>query len=147
MNNKKAVTDISTPIFVLIMLNFMSGIMHILFEYHLLQNSGLYREFILIENLLIGLLFVYFSIGLFWGDQNQKKSLLIFQLAWWTAFVVSVILFWGSVSTLSMFNEWLPVSESFILLTTGLLGIIISILSLTKEMRRSQCYNRRINPA
>lgn len=113
----------------LIIINCFCALLHFAFEYYLLNYQGIYREFLLIENLLIGFVFVSFSAGLYFGSEPVRQTLLNYQLAWWSVFVVLVIAFWDAVTTLSMFKQWftLPLSESSVLLTTGLLSVFLCI--------------------
>lgn len=138
MNNADLIRHLPKSLLTLVILNFISAIMHIVFQFYLAKVSGVYHEFLLIENLLISFVFLYFSLGLFFGSNDQKRTLLIFQLSWWLAFLLLVIFYWGAVSTLSIFEEWLHLPESLILAITGLSGVILSILSLSDGRRESE---------
>lgn len=128
----------SKTVLSLTLLNLISGIMHILFEFHLLNYEGPYHKFILIENLLIGFVFIYFSWGLFFGYKTKENALVWFQLSWWTIFSLVDIACWGSETTLGMFKTWLPLPESLILLVSGITGIILSALIIYKTKYLNQ---------
>lgn len=142
---RRGCAGLSKSMLLLVLLNLVSGIMHILFEFHLLNYQGSYHKFILIENLLIGFVFTYFAWGLFFGEKAQRDTLVLFQLSWWTVFSLIDIACWGSETTLGMFKKWLPLSESLILLVSGVVGIILSTLIIyeTKYINRnkSPCVN------
>lgn len=144
---RRGCAGLSKSMLLLILLNLISGIMHILFEFHLLDYAGLYHKFILIENLLIGFIFIYFSWGLFFGEKAQRDTLVLFQLSWWIVFSLIDIACWGSETTLGMFKTWLPLSESLILLVSGVVGIILSILIIyeTKYLARNKSPCSNIN--
>jgi hypothetical protein len=113
------------PLLALIFLNFICALLHFLFEYHLWFQQGELREFLLIENVLIGFVFLSFSIGLYFCREKLLSILVTVQLIWWIVFSITVVLFWNAVTTLSMFRPWLtlPLSESAMLLITGLMAI------------------------
>lgn len=113
----------------LIIINCFCALLHFAFEYYLLSYQGPYREFLLIENLLIGFVFISFSAGLYFGTKPVRQALLNYQLIWWSVFVILVIAFWDAVTTLSMFKQWftLPLSESSVLLATGLFSVCLCV--------------------
>jgi len=113
-------------IWLLATINLMSGILHFFFEKALLKSGSIYREFLLIENVLIGIVFLYFGYQLIKPETGATVVLLKFQLLWWLVFSILVVTFWGSASTLSMLDPWIPCTKSYILLFTGVLGILVS---------------------
>lgn len=132
MNKINSIRCLSKLLLSLVILNFVTGIMHIIFQFYLIKSTGIYREFLLIENLLIGFVFLYSSLGLFIGSNAQRRVLLIFQLLLWTIFFFLVIFYWGAVTTLSIFTKWLYWPDSLILSLIGLIGIVLSIINLSK---------------
>jgi len=127
MDSAHALKKTDMPMIFLALLNFTAGAMHVIFEFRLLEYDGYYRKFIQRRNILTGFVFLYFSFGILWMNKSQKQATVLFQIFWWVLFTVVVVSFWGSVTTLSMIKAWLPLSESLILLLTGLLGIFLSI--------------------
>ncbi len=115
----------------LAVINFMCAALHFAFEFFLYKEQGVYREFLLIENLLIGSVFFMFAVGLILVDEKARALLLDAQLAWWVLFSISVIGFWDAVTTLSMFKTWMkmPVSESTMLLATGVACVCLCLFA------------------
>lgn len=114
----------------LAVINIISALMHFVFQANLFRTPGIYRGFLLTENLLISLVFFYCGVALFFGNKPYKKFLLTFQLTWWTAFFVLVLFNWGLVSTLSMFDPWFLLPQSLILAATGLTSVLLATFSL-----------------
>lgn len=121
----------------LAIINIISALMHFAFQVNLFRTSGMYRGFLLIENLLIGLVFLYCGVALFFGNKPYRKFLLTFQLTWWIAFVVLVLFNWGLVSTLSMFDPWLILPQSLILAATGLTSVLLAMFSLWRTQNNA----------
>lgn len=66
-----------------------------------------------------------------YSRNSLRRIVIALQFAWWVVFSISVIFFWGAQTTLSMFRQWnpLPLSESALLLITGILAIGLCYLS------------------
>jgi|GEM_PF-6338225 len=126
----------SMSIWLLAVVNIISGVMHIAFEIPLLKTTWIYKEFLLIENMLIAFVFIFFGYELIKSNTNITFILLKFQILWWMLFTILVITFWGSASTLSMLDAWIPLTKSYILLATGAVGIVVSVINYIK-MRNS----------
>ncbi len=110
-------------------MNLTGGLLHIAFEYFLLDNETVYRGFLLIENLLIGLVFIYFAFNIFFGDWQQKVLTMKTNILFWLCFVISVLLFQPEITSLNMIKDLLPVPQGHVLLIIGIIAFTLSALS------------------
>jgi len=114
-------------------INICGAMLHFAFEFTLDGSGSEYREFLLIENILIGFTLFFSGISLLFGDKSQKKMMLFFQIIWWSIFSVTVIYAWGGITTLSMLRGFISLPESLMLLLIGILSTILSVVCLIKE--------------
>lgn len=126
------ITRNNLPVFFLAVINLTCGLIHLAFNFFLSQEVNKYTEFMIIENSLISLVFIYSGYSLIQhSDVIQKKS-IEFQILWWTTFCITVLFNWGGISTLQMFNGLIPLSESTLLMITGIISLALSIYSRVK---------------
>ena len=110
-------------------LNFICGVIHFVFEFFLLSNTSIYREFLLIENILIAFMFFYFFYVLIWGVKMQKVFFAEMSIYFWIIFVFTVLCFQPEVTSLHMINWMLSIPQKYILIFTGIVAFILSWLN------------------
>lgn len=116
-------------VYALALINALSGLLHLVFNVRLLKLDNEYSGFMIIENAMVALVFMYSCYMLIWSTSQVKQLILRFQVVWWAVFCTLVVFNWGSVSTLHMFHSNMPLSESTCLLVTGLVAVVLSVYS------------------
>lgn len=135
MNNYK---KLNILIVLLGVINFICGFMHIAFEYSLLFNNALYREFLLIENILIAFIFIYFAIYIFKGNQKERLFVLRMNICFWMIFIILVLVFQPEVTSLNIIKNLLIVPQRYILLLSGICALILSLLNFRIIKKEAQ---------
>jgi hypothetical protein len=124
MTDKKSLTLLSLGVF-----NLVGGLIHLTFEFFLLNNDSIYREFLLIENLLIGLVYIFLAGSLFWGDRQQRMFTIKANILFWLCFTMAVWGFQPEITSLNIIKELLPVPQKYALIIIGITTFFLSTLS------------------
>jgi hypothetical protein len=95
------------------------SLVHLLFEITLLKDTSIYRDLLLIENLLISGVFVGLAVFLFSSNQTHRYFALQANTAFWGLFFMCALMFRPERTSLDPVREWLPVSQGIILLIGG----------------------------
>lgn len=122
---------------ILISINLVSAIMHTLFGVYIYNNKGIdYNGFISVENSLIICVFIYLSFCIW--TQNKKEGFLI-NLLFWLSFEICILFFQPEQTTLEIFHQYLPISQSNILLLFGGINIICCCASCLNINNFNSC--------
>lgn len=118
-------------------LNLCCALAHLLFEAVLFRDTSAYREFLLVENLLIALVFALLGGGLLLGDEGRRRLTLHANLGFWGVFLVAVAAFRPPVTTMEPVKAWLPVPQGVVLLGTGALALGLSVAAMVRSRGQS----------
>jgi hypothetical protein len=137
MNNGKLMFRLAVALGVL---DISCAFMHLCFEATLLSNTSIYREFLLVENLLVGLAFLCLATTIFSVDHERRRFGIQLNSIFWGIFLVIATIFKPETSTLEIVRKWLPlsISQSSILILTGgsAFAIAIALLRLGRTSSR-----------
>lgn len=121
---------------ILIIINILCMIIHILFEIYIKENSGIYG-FVLVENILVTFLFLVMTYLVF--KSESYIELLYINLIFWLVFVVSVLYFKPSITTLQVFEEhMLQLPQWVILSGFGIATLFLNIAEIIKKELRNK---------
>lgn len=124
----------------LAVIHLVCGLMHLFFQFHLLALDSSYRGFILIENLLVGLLFFFMAYAILFYKTYQRTVCRI-SGAFWLVFIFSVLLFQPQVTTLSIISDFIPLNEKYVLVTTGVFAFVLSVTNGARQWLRGSVDN------
>lgn len=110
-------------------INFICAIFHIVFQFDLLAEKGIYREFLLTENMLITVIFLYFAGVLWFGQTEQKKMVIKMSMIFWAAFLLLVFSIEPKVTSLSIIQNLLLFPQNYYLLLLGGCAFALSFVS------------------
>lgn len=110
-------------------INLICAIFHIIFQFDLLSENGIYRGFILTENMLITFVFLCFTWILWFGQDIQKKFFIRLSVVFWAVFLVLVLLIEPKVTTLSIIQDLLLFPQNYYLLLLGTGAFVLSLMS------------------
>lgn len=112
----------------LALINLLCALFHAVFQIDLLAAEGIYREFLLTENLVVTFIFAYFGLVLRYGRPEEKIVLAKMNILFWAALVVFVLLVRPPVTTLSLVAAVLFLPQYFYLLFLGSVALVLSVL-------------------
>ena len=112
----------------LALINLLCALFHAVFQIDLLAAKGIYREFLLTENLVVTFIFAYFGLVLRYGRPEEKIVLAKMNILFWAALVVFVLLVRPPVTTLSLVAAVLFLPQYFYLLFLGSVALVLSVL-------------------
>ena len=116
--------------FVIIGFNLFASIMHFLYQIQIAKSEGLlFKEFLLVENLIVAFIFLYVSVSLMIMNYDSKQNILIFNSFLYGVLIISVTLYKPKDCTLSMIKILDPINKSYILLLFGVTSLILSIIA------------------
>lgn len=116
----------------LIIINILCAFMHLLFEIHIEDSGGIY-SFVLVENLIVTFSFLLMAYLVF--DSNRYIKNLYINLIFWSTFVIGVLLFKPTVTTLQILEEYLfQIPQWLILLGFGIITLFFNIVEIIKRI-------------
>lgn len=116
-------------VYLLILINFICAVFHAIFQLDLSANRGIYREFILTENLVITFIFVYFALIMLFGKIADKQMMVKMNIFFWANFILFVLFVKPTVTTLSIVENALIFPQNYYLLFLGVISFILSLIS------------------
>jgi hypothetical protein len=117
------------PLYLLALLNFVCAIFHAVFQLDLLASEGIYREFLLTENMVITFVFIYFAVVICCGKAEDKQKIAKMNIFFWFSFLIFVGLIQPTTTTLSIVKNYLIFPQSYYLFFLGSISLILSLLS------------------
>lgn len=117
------------PLYLLALLNFVCAVFHAVFQFDLLADKGIYREFLLTENMVITFIFVYFSAIICCGKGADKQKMAKMNIFFWFTFLIFVGLIQPTTTTLSIVKNYLIFPQHYYLFSLGSISLILSLLS------------------
>ena len=124
--------------YLLALINFICAVFHAVFQFDLLADKGIYREFLLTENLVITFIFVYFSAIIFFGKAEDKQRMGKMNIFFWLTFVLFVGFTQPTITSLDIVKSFLIFPQNYYLLFLGSVSLILSLLSY-KQLK--SCFN------
>lgn len=121
-----------TSVILLGIINLLSGLSHVSFGVYLMNQDGYYRDFMAIENILVAVMFFYFAVRLFRGEQQSIRRAVIKNIYFWLLFIVAMLIFQPEATTLDTMKEVLELPQKYILLTIAAFAFCLSIISFWK---------------
>lgn len=116
----------------LIIINILCAFMHLLFEIHIEDSGGIY-SFVLVENLIVTFSFLLMAYLVF--DSNRYIKNLYINLIFWFTFVIGVLLFKPTVTTLQILEEYLfQIPQWLILFGFGIITLFFNIVEIIKRI-------------
>lgn len=115
--------------------NWVGGLLHIAFQFYLLNEQSPYRGFLLIENMLIAAVFIYFGYGLLFLIPKQRVRIIQQNIVFWFMFVVGFLLFQPKITSLMLLERYLPLQQKDALLIIGLITLAVCVLSYRATRR------------
>lgn len=131
-------------IYLLALMNFICAVFHAVFQFDLLASIGIYREFLLTENMVITFVFVYFLTILSFGKVEDKLRMAKMNIFFWLSFLVIVGFTQPTVTTLNIVKSSLTFPQNYYLLLLGSISLILSLLSY-RELKDCFEVNRPSN--
>lgn len=126
--------------------NLVGGILHIIFEFYLLKEQSIYRGFLLIENMLITAVFIYFCYGLLLTNKVMRITVIKQNVLFWLVFAISFFLFQPEITSLVIYEKYLPLGQKEALQIIGSISFAISLLSYRETYKLSKkTFNRNTN--
>lgn len=119
-------------LYLLALINCICAVFHVVFQFDLLSAKGIYREFLLTENLVIAFIFAYFSINIFFGKLADKQKMAKMNVFFWFTFLIFIGFTQPATTSLSIVKSMLIFPENYYLLFLGSISFILSILSYQK---------------
>lgn len=106
--------------------------MHLLFEIHIEDSGGIY-SFVLVENLIVTFSFLLMAYLVF--DSSRYIKNLYINLIFWFTFVIGVLLFKPTVTTLQILEEYLfQIPQWQILFGFGIVTLFFNIAEIIKRI-------------
>lgn len=112
----------------LIATNIICFFLHVLLEVFLWKMEFPFIGFVLIENALISLLYVFFAWSFF--RKKVRLSLMALHTAFWLIFTSLVIILRPSETSLEIFSSWIEFPQWIALLLTGASMASLSIINI-----------------
>lgn len=112
--------------YLLAIINMVCFLLHILLEAFLWNRDIPFVEFLLIENALISLLYLFFAWSLVKG--KSENCISGFHTLFWLIFTIFVIVLKPSETTLEIFRRWIEVPQWIALFVTGTFMTCLSII-------------------
>ncbi|MBU2702956.1 hypothetical protein Ga0466249_004091 [Sporomusaceae bacterium BoRhaA] len=114
--------------YLLALINFICAVFHSVFQFELLSNKGIYRDFLLTENLVIAFVFAYFSAIIFFGKAEDKQRMVKMNIFFWLTFLVFVGFTQPTITSLNIVKSFLLFPQNYYLLSLGSISLILSLL-------------------
>ena len=108
-------------------------LLHMLLEVHLWSQDIPFAGFLLIENALISLLYIFFA----WSFIKGKTGTLFKGLhtLFWLIFTGLVIIIRPNETTLEVFNALIPFPQWIALFATGIIMICLSVMDIHQKRK------------
>lgn len=116
----------------LIVANMVAFLMHFIAEIFFLDMQGEYSGFLLVENFLITLIFAKMAFLL----KKRREKYLIENVIFWGFFLVAVVIFRPSNTTLEIMSGILPMEQWIVLMIGGIVVIFVNIFALVIYKKR-----------
>lgn len=116
-------------ILILAVADFLCGIMHIVMEFTLLHNDGIYREFLLVENLIVAIVFIYLSLSLVMNKGIVKLIAVRANIVFWFLFNIIILVFKPQTTTLILVDSIIRIPQNYTLCICGIICFLLSIIS------------------
>lgn len=110
-------------------MNLIGGLIHLGFEFFLWSNDTVYRGFLLIENLLIAFVFIYFGWSILFDQTPQKRRSIRLNCLFWLFFSIAFLVFQPEVTSLEIAKNLLPLPQKHLLVMVGITALIFSMLA------------------
>lgn len=118
----------------LIIINIICAFIHLLFEVHIEDSRGIY-SFVLVENLIVTFSFLLMAYLVF--DSNRSIKNLYINFIFWLTFVIGVLLFKPTITTLQILKEYLfQIPQWQILFGFGIVTLFSNIAEIAKRIRK-----------
>lgn len=116
----------------LIIINILCAFMHLLFEIHIEDSGGIY-SFVLVENLIVTFSFLLMAYLVF--DSSRYIKNLYINLIFWFTFVIGVLLFKPTATTLQILEEYLfQIPQWLILFGFSVITLFFNIVEIIKRI-------------
>ena len=116
----------------LAVMNIVCALFHAIFQARLGLAEGIYRGFLLTENMVITFVFTYFSLALLFGKTNDRASTIRMNILFWLFFLIFVLFIQPKVTTLNIVEKFLIFPQNYYLLFLGTVSLILSLLAHIK---------------
>lgn len=125
--------------YTLSIINIICMFMHLLFQMHIKNTGGIYG-FVLLENLMMTFTFLLMAYLMF--KSRSCVSFLYINLIFWLVFTIGVICIKPSITTLDIFQPYLPpIPQWTILFSCGIITAILTVAEIIIRIRNEKRAN------
>ncbi|GHU61762.1 hypothetical protein FACS189418_1970 [Clostridia bacterium] len=115
----------------LVLTNIVCFILHILLEIILWNVRPAFGGFLLIENALISLLYLFFAWSV-WTNKRELSSMILHVL-FWVCFTIFTIVIRPTETALEAIYAWIKFPQWIALFFTGILMSLLSIMNIFQQ--------------